>query len=125
MDWKHQNYRVKNKLIEHRKASMHLNVADIERAEITFAQHVQRSVFGKVYTNLSLDAEKYVKAVSTIKNTQLKREMIRLANLKPFLDSDGVLHIRGRLSKTKMNFKQKHQIILPRRHYYTQLLVNH
>ena len=92
---------------------MHLIVADIERAKITLVRHIQRSVFGKVYTKLSLDAEKYVKAVSTIKNTQLKCEMIQLANLKPFFDSDGVLCVRGRLSKAMMNFKPKHQIILP------------
>ena len=50
--------------------------------------------------------------------------MIRLANLKPILDSDVVLHVRGRLSKMKINFKRKHQIISPRRHYFTQLVIH-
>ena len=86
-----------------------MNVADIERAVITLARHIQRSVFRKIYTQLSLDAEKYAKAVSQIKNTQLKCEMKRLANLKPFLDSDGVLCVCGCLSKILC---KKHQIIL-------------
>ena len=68
-DQSHQNYRIHNKLLEHRNGEISLNIADIERAEITLSQHVQRSVFGKIYTKLSLDAEKYVKAVSQIKNT--------------------------------------------------------
>ena len=115
MDWKHQNYCVKNKLIEHRNAAMQLNIADIECAEIALARYIQRFVFGKVHMKLSLDVQMYVKAVSQIKNTQLKCKMNQLPNLKPFLDSNGILHVHGCLSKTKMNFKQKHQIILPRR----------
>ena len=75
---------------------MYLNVADIVRAEIALARHVQRSIFGRVYTKLSLDAEEYRKAVAKIKHTELKCEMItNLANLKPFFDSDGVLRVRG------------------------------
>ena len=61
-------------------------MADIKRAEVLIARNVQRSVFGKIYTKLSLDAEKYAKAVSQIRNTQLKHEMNKLANIKPFLD---------------------------------------
>ena len=40
---------------------------------------------------LSQDAEEYKKNVAKIKHTELKRETIRLANLKLFLNSDGVL----------------------------------
>ena len=52
--------------------------------------------------------KKYAKAASQIRNTQLKREMKKLANIKLFLDSSGVLRVHGRLSKTKINYKQKH-----------------
>ena len=104
-NWNYQNYRIKNKLIKRRNAEMHLNVADIEHAEITLARHVQCSVFGRVYKQLSLDAEEYRRAVAKINHTELKHEMIRLANLKPSLDSDGVLGVHGRLSETKINFK--------------------
>ena len=97
----YQNYCMTNKLIERRTPAIQLNIVDNERAEITLARHVQRSIFGKIYTKLSLDAEKYVKAVSQIKNNQRKREMIQLANLKPFLNSKGVLLVHGRLLKTK------------------------
>ena len=50
--------------------------------------------------------------------------MKKLANLKPFLDLNGVLGVRGRLSKTKINHKQKHQIILPRQHHFTHLIIH-
>ena len=68
----YQNYCMKNKLIERHTPAIQLNIVAVERAEITLARHVQRSIFGKIYTKLSLDAEKYVKAVSQIKNNQLK-----------------------------------------------------
>ena len=84
---------------------------------------MQRSVFGKIYTKLSLDAEKYAKAVSQIRNTQLKREMKKLSNLKPFLKSSGMLRVRGRLSKIKIYYKQKHQIIVQQWHPFTQLIM--
>ena len=71
-DWRNQNYHIKNKLLECRNGEVSLNVADVGCAEIVIAQHVQRTVFGKIYTKLSLYAEKYAKAVSQIQNTQLK-----------------------------------------------------
>ena len=58
-----------------------MSIADIECTEVLITRHVQRSVFGKIYTELSLDAEKYAKAVSQIRNTELEREMKKLANL--------------------------------------------
>ena len=72
---------------------MPLNVADIKRAELMLTRHVQHSVFGCVYVQLSLDAEQYRKAVAKIKHTELKHKMIQLANLKLFIDSDGVLWV--------------------------------
>ena len=122
-NWNHQNYRLKNKLIEWWNAEMGLNVVNVEHTELTLTRHVQHSVFGRVFAKLSLDAEEYQKA--KIKYTELQCVMNPLANMKPFLDSDGVLHVCGRLSKTKINFKRKHQIILPRRHYFTQLVIHH
>ena len=100
--------------MQRHNAELSLSIAGIERAEVLITRHVQRSVFGgKIYTKLSLDAQKNVKAVSRIHNTQVKRKMKKLANLKSFLDSSKILCIRGCLSKTKINYDQKHQIILP------------
>ena len=60
-------------MIIRRNAEMPLKAADIERAEITLTRHVQRSVFRCVCTQLSLDVEEYIKAVSKIKHTEMNR----------------------------------------------------
>ena len=103
--------------------NFHWTYQILNMLRLLIARHVQRSIFGKIYTKLSLDAEIYARAVSQIQNTQLKCEMKKLANLKRFLDSNGILHVHGRLSKTKINCKQKHQIILPWRHHFTHLII--
>ena len=105
-DWKSQNYCTKNKFIQRRNGELSLSVSDIKYAEVLIAQHVQRSVLGKICTKLA-------KAVSQLRNTQLKCKMKKLANLKLFLNSCGLLRICERLSKTNIDYKQKHQIILP------------
>ena len=70
-DWNHQNCCIKNKLLERRIGEISLNVMDIERAEITLTRYIQKSVFGKIYTKLSLDAEKYAKESRKLKTHNL------------------------------------------------------
>ncbi len=47
-----------------------------------------------------------------------------LTRLDPFIDSEGLLRVGGRLKLTKfLPFEQRHQIIIPRDHPWTELLV--
>ncbi|XP_070855513.1 uncharacterized protein [Drosophila suzukii] len=45
-----------------------------------------------------------------------------LRNLTPFLD-DGILRVRGRLKHSNLSFDRKHPIILPQRHFFTELVI--
>jgi len=45
-----------------------------------------------------------------------------LGNLTPFLD-DGILRVRGRLKHSNLSFDRKHPIILPQRHFFTELVI--
>ena len=72
--WKAQKYLIKLELIKSRNNSLHLNVVDVERAELCIARYVQRSTYGSIYRELSADAERYQKTVSKIKHVQLNRE---------------------------------------------------
>lgn len=48
-----------------------------------------------------------------------------LQKLCPFLDSDDILRVGGRLTHADMSFSSKHPILLPRQHRFTQLLILH
>ncbi|XP_062704294.1 uncharacterized protein LOC134286658 [Aedes albopictus] len=47
----------------------------------------------------------------------------RLANLHPFLDEEGFLRVGGRLQNSMLPFDAKHQLLLPRNHRVTEMLI--
>ncbi|GJQ79105.1 hypothetical protein Trydic_g5360 [Trypoxylus dichotomus] len=47
-----------------------------------------------------------------------------ILNLNPFLHN-GVIRVGGRLQNSKLSFENKHQLILPRRHALTDLILRH
>ena len=67
----------------------------------------------------------YIKELINVRDKQLKQELKKLKRLSPFLDSDGMLCVHSRLSKTNMTYSQSHQIILPRRHKFTKLVIQY
>ena len=121
--WKEKKYLIKIEMIKLRNDSMKLNVADIENVELSIARYVQHSTYGGIYTKHSADAERYDQIINKLKNLQVKRELKSLSTLCPFFDSFGLLRVRGRLSKIDISYDRKHQIILPKRHHYTNLVV--
>lgn len=48
----------------------------------------------------------------------------KLRKLRPFIDQNGILSVGGRISKAKLAFNAKHPIILPKRHYFNDLIIN-
>ena len=49
----------------------------------------------------------------------------RLYQLDPFVDSDGILRVGGRLQRAEFEFGEMHSIILPRNDHLSQLVVRH
>ncbi|XP_066595949.1 uncharacterized protein [Prorops nasuta] len=47
----------------------------------------------------------------------------RLASLNPFLNSDGLICVGGRLRNANMPMSQKHSILLPARSHFTDLII--
>ncbi|XP_033221171.1 uncharacterized protein LOC117175574 [Belonocnema kinseyi] len=47
----------------------------------------------------------------------------RLAPLSPFLDSEGILRVGGRLKQSDLNYSQMHPTILPQNHNITMLII--
>ena len=49
----------------------------------------------------------------------------KLAKLDPFIDQDGFLRVGGRVRHGSFPFQLKHPLILPRKHFVSDLLVKH
>ncbi|GFX16764.1 hypothetical protein TNCV_4187391 [Trichonephila clavipes] len=73
-------------------------MCEIQRAEITLVKLVQQMEFNSEIKDLSCKG---------MVNPQSK-----IRNLSPFLDSENVLRVGGRLAHSKLCFDKKHQIIL-------------
>ena len=51
-----------------------------------------------------------------------KRSNIR--SLAPFVDSNGIIKVGGRLTQAKIHYDQKHPILLPEKDYITELILS-
>lgn len=49
----------------------------------------------------------------------------RIRELKPFLDEDGLLSVGGRLQHSDLSYRERHALILPNDHRYTEMLVQY
>ncbi|KAB0805649.1 hypothetical protein PPYR_02619 [Photinus pyralis] len=68
----------------------------------------------------------YFDEVTTLINGKKLKNNSNLVNLNPFLDEDGVLRVRSRLSNARhMKFNAKFPIILPKQHHITKLIVTY
>lgn len=47
-----------------------------------------------------------------------------LHSLVPFVDGNGILRVRGRLEHSTLNYDQRHPIILPPKHHFTNLIID-
>ena len=103
--------------------SVELTVANIETAVLDIARYVQRYTYDVAQRRMSMDAESYDQIIDKTKNTLMKQELRGLSNLCPFFDSNGVRRVKGRLSKINIRHDQRHQIILPKRHHYTNFVI--
>lgn len=51
-----------------------------------------------------------------------KTKNIHLLKLHPFIDSNGLLRVGGRIQLSSFNYDKKHQILLPKNHHFTKLV---
>ena len=60
--------------------------------------------------------------------TRLKKESLkrsRLQDLDPFIDTEGILRVGGRLRRSSLPSAEKHPVILPNNHHVSKLLIEH
>ncbi|GFV38819.1 integrase catalytic domain-containing protein [Trichonephila clavipes] len=88
-----------------------LSATDIDQAETKLIRMVQEQVF-----------------LAEIKSLQSKGVVSpnsKLRNLNPFIDSDGLLRVGGRLSNSDLPYVNKHPAILPGNHNLTVQIIVH
>lgn len=60
--------------------------------------------------------------ISALKAKESLPSKSKISGLAPFID-DNILRVRGRLQRANLPYSQKHPIILPRSHHFTELLI--
>ncbi|XP_062713174.1 uncharacterized protein LOC134290145 [Aedes albopictus] len=89
------------------RTSGSLSILELRSATLKIIWNVQREAFADELHMLQHNRTK-------------KSKFLQLA---PFLDSDGLLRVGGRLKHTKLPFHRKHQLLLPPGHHVTRILI--
>ncbi|XP_036146070.1 uncharacterized protein LOC105830105 [Monomorium pharaonis] len=66
----------------------------------------------------------FAKELHALKLNQTLPNTSKLKNLTPFLDSEGVIRVGGRLTNAPLSYDEKHPVIIPR-HRVATLIVDH
>ncbi|GFY09876.1 uncharacterized protein TNCV_3698381 [Trichonephila clavipes] len=86
------------------KRSDDLSTEEIDGAEKFWIQLVQRDAFAE--------------EVNCLRARKLLLKTSVILEFNPFLDSDELIRVGGRLQKSKFSYLQKHPVILPAKHYF-------
>jgi len=60
-----------------------------------------------------------------LKNNKSLSKNSNILRLNPFIDSNSVLKVGGRLRYTSVSYNYKHPILLPDKHAFTRLIIIH
>ncbi|GFY21718.1 integrase catalytic domain-containing protein [Trichonephila clavipes] len=88
-----------------------LELGELKKAEQLLLKLVQKEEF-KVEMN-------------GIQNSAMVPSNSRVKTLNPFIDSEGILRVGGRLRNSDINYNQKFPILLPSKHKLTYLIVEY
>ncbi|XP_070170934.1 uncharacterized protein [Polyergus mexicanus] len=95
-------FRIKNTYREQ------LCMKEIDEAETRIIKIIQASYFSRERNELT-------------NKRSIKKSNI--AALNPFIDENGIIRVGGRLKMSELTFTQKHPILLPSRHFLTDLII--
>ncbi|GFU56260.1 integrase catalytic domain-containing protein [Trichonephila clavipes] len=69
--------------------------------------------------------EEFKVEMNGIQNSAMVPSNSRVKTLNPFIDSEGILRVGGRLRNSDINYNQKFPILLPSKHKLTYLIVEY
>ncbi|XP_018376357.1 PREDICTED: uncharacterized protein LOC108769714 [Trachymyrmex cornetzi] len=94
--------------------------------------HPRNTYRGQLHINELEEAEiKIIKIIQTHSFSRELKELKRgrsvnktnIAALSPFIDENGIIRVGGRLSRSRLAYAQKHPILIPSRHFLTDLII--
>ena len=106
---------------EHRGPSL----LELQQATTVIIKAVQREVYTdefKLQHQISTAEGSHVVRTNELKH-MIKRST--LYHLNPFIDDDGILRVGGRLRRSKLEYREKHSMLMPKKHPVTTLIVRH
>ena len=108
-------------------ASAELNVTNLQEAEVEIIKQLQRQAFPSEIRSLQVvqaNAKYGSREVAKEKKAVLKKTST-LRTLDPFLDSDGVMRVGGRIRKATLSESLKNPVILPKSSHITALVISY
>ena len=100
--------KIKESLRTKTKLELSLSVTDLEKAEHTIFEHIQRTSFAQEFAD--------------IPNGQVQKNS-PLRKLNPMIDDQGVIRVGGRISQSSLTWAMKHPIILPKGHRVSEMII--
>jgi hypothetical protein len=98
-----------------------VNVENIHCAELEIIRQVQQ--VASILHTLKVDEHGSSRSARIQRKKLLKKSSVYSRD--PFLDSDGIFRVGGRLQKAQLDYGVKHPIILPRTHHVTDMVIGH
>ena len=114
--------RARTRQIHHKNK---VNVYDLTNAEGTIIRHVQEEAFHeklkilRAHTRNTADRREMSKLKATMKKASC------LYRLDPFLDSNGILRVGGRIKRADVPYHFKYPVIVPRKGHVTTLVIRY
>ena len=98
--------------------AMKVVVEDLQIAETEILKVIQKDAFRSELSTLSSDSKN--------RNAQRKlKQTHSLFRLDPFIDSQGILRIGGRIQAASLAFEVKHPVVLPKLAYVSKLIAEY
>ncbi|XP_063446815.1 uncharacterized protein LOC134726347 [Mytilus trossulus] len=79
----------------------------------------------EIFIIKTIQSEAYSSEIDCIVNGQNLRKNSSIISLDPFLDSEGILRVGGRLNKSNLPYQERNPLILPGKCHVSKLLVQH
>lgn len=70
-----------------------------------------------------VQGQEFAREIESLQGSGSSDYAKQLNNLHPFIDSEGILRVGGRLKNSELSFNEKHPIILPSKHHFTKLVI--
>ncbi|GBN11695.1 hypothetical protein AVEN_184850-1 [Araneus ventricosus] len=82
---------------------------DIKRYDVISAEELDGA---EKYWRKTTQGDVFAEEIAHLKQGKRVSKTSAILELNPFLDSDGIIHVGGRLQKSKFAYLQKHPILM-------------